>query len=183
MNNLPFNLIEAPRSDRPRIPPIINNLPLDSKAEILPKRKLSDFRIILSSRGLMALGFSHRWIKTVYAQGIIGPIEPPPGVASYLTGGGAIPGLLNFLSNIIKLIITGGGLFTLFNIILAGYSFLSAGGDSKKIEQAWAKIWQSVLGLTIMAGSFVIAIIVGWLLFKDPTAIVRPVIYGPGVSP
>ena len=88
-------------------------------------------------------------------------------------------GIVAFANNILKLIIVGAGLFAFINIIVAGYGFLSAGGDSKKVEAAWNKIWQSLLGLAFVAGSFVLAAIFGWLIFKDPRAILNPKIYGP----
>ncbi len=114
---------------------------------------------------------------------IFGKIEPPPGVSSYIglapQDNPSVPGLVQFLTTIIRLMIVGAGLFTLFNIILAGYAFLSAGDDSKAIANAWAKIWQSVLGLAIAAGSLVLAAIIGWLVFKDVGALLYPRIYGP----
>lgn len=107
-------------------------------------------------------------------------IQPPPGVNQYgdyndLTK----TGLMGFANNILKMLIVGAGLFAFINIIIAGYTFLSAGGDSKKVEQAWSRIWMSLLGLLFVAGSFVLAAIFGWLLFKDPTAILAPEIFGP----
>ena len=44
------------------------------------------------------------------------------------------------------------GIYAVFNFILAGYAFLSAGDDSKKVAGAWAKIWQTFLGLAVAAG-------------------------------
>jgi len=106
-----------------------------------------------------------------------GKINTPPGIDKYgpLTSGGAI----NFANNILKLAIVGAGLFAFINFISAGYTYLGAGGDVKKVTEATNKIWQSILGLVIVAGSFVLAAIVGWLVFKDPTAIISPKIYGP----
>ena len=72
-----------------------------------------------------------------------------------------------------------GGLFAFFNLVIAGYGFLSAGDDPKKIEAAWKKIWQSMLGLLFILGSFILAAIFGYLLFGDATAILKPKIYGP----
>ena len=114
----------------------------------------------------------------VFAQkDIIGQVTPPPGVRDY--GPLEKGGLINFANNLIKLIIVVAGLYTLLNLILAGYAFMSAGGDSKKIEDAWAKIWQSLVGLLIIAASFLLAALFGWLLFGDVTAILSPKIYGP----
>ncbi len=89
-------------------------------------------------------------------------------------------GLVGFLNNIIRLLIVVGGLFAFFNLILAGYGFLSAGDDPKKMGAAWAKIWQSMIGLLFIVSSFVLAAIFGFLLFGNPTAILKPTIYGPG---
>lgn len=105
-----------------------------------------------------------------------GSVAPPPGVVKY---GNFSTGLMQFVNNVLYVIIIGAGIFALFNIILAGYNFLSAGGDSKKIEQAWGRIWQSLLGLVFVAGAFVLAAIFGWLIFGDPKVILNPKIYGP----
>ena len=108
---------------------------------------------------------------------IIGKVTPPPGIAKY--GGIEAGGLISFLNNLIKLVVVVAGLYTLLNLILAGYQFISAGGDPKGVQTAWAKIWQSLVGLLIVASAFVLAAIFGWLLFGDPGAILKPQIFGP----
>jgi hydrogenase-4 membrane subunit HyfE len=104
----------------------------------------------------------------------IGPISPPPGSANY-----GVEGIVPFLNNIIKLLITVAGIYVLFNLIIAGFQFINAGGDPKNVEKAWNKIWQSLIGLLIIAGSFVLAAIFGYLIFGDATAILSPKIYTP----
>src|SRR3989344_3566958 len=94
-----------------------------------------------------------------------GTIAPPPGVASF---GGGLGGLPAFLNVIFKTL-----------IIIAGYTFLSGAGDPKKIQDSWAKIWQSIIGLTVAAGSFVLAALLGLLLFRDSNAILQLRIFGP----
>jgi hypothetical protein len=109
--------------------------------------------------------------------GFIGTVNPPPGVSAY---GTVLPtGLSSFLSNIVKLLIAVAGIYAFFNFVLAGYAFMSAGGDPKKIADAWAKIWQTIIGLLVAAGAFVIAGIIGKILFDDPFALVRLRIFGP----
>lgn len=112
---------------------------------------------------------------------LFGSVDAPPGVSEYLpySYGGAVPGLVTFMSNLVKLIIVIGGLYAFLNLVLAGFGFISAGGDAKKIADAWGKIWQSLIGLLIMAGSFILAAIFGWLLFQNPAFILSPQIYGP----
>lgn len=70
--------------------------------------------------------------------------------------------------------IVAGGIYALFNLVLAGFAFLSAGNDPKKVEGAWAKIWQTLLGLAFIAGSFVLAAIFGKLIYGDYNAILSP---------
>ncbi len=105
-----------------------------------------------------------------------GSVAPPQGIAQY---GDFQTGVVKFTNVLLKLIIGAAGLFAFFNIIIAGYTFMSAGGDAKKVEQAWSRIWQSLLGLLFVAGSFVLAAIFGWLIFGDARAILVPTIYGP----
>ena len=115
---------------------------------------------------------------------IIGQITPPapfknvPGQYGGLQYEGG--GLIGFFNNIVKLLIAVGGIWAFLNLVLAGYSFMSAGDDPKKMTAAWQKIWQSMLGLLFILGSFVLAAIFGYLLFGDPRAILNPKIYGPG---
>ena len=108
---------------------------------------------------------------------IFGQVNPPPGVSRWgsLTSGG----LVNFLNSILRLLIVIGGIWTLLNIILAGYQFLSAGGKPEEMQKAWAKIWQSLMGLIFIAGAFVLAAIFSLIVFGDWKVILRPQIFGP----
>lgn len=115
--------------------------------------------------------------KTIFAAGVFGDIKAPPGVDKYTGTQGE--GFFLLLNNILKLIIVAAGIFALLNFIIAGYEFMSAGGDTQKINKAWEKIWQSILGLVVTAGAFTVAAVVGQLIFKDPGAIINPKIYGP----
>jgi len=109
--------------------------------------------------------------------GFFGEISPPPGIANY--GEGLADGPMKFANNLLKFVIVIAGLYAFINLIVAGYDFLGSGGDAKKVKSAWEKIWQSLLGLAFVAGSFVLAAVFGWLIFRDPMAILNPKIYGP----
>ncbi len=114
-------------------------------------------------------------MKLLIAQGSpLGKVSPPPSIVKF--GGVEQGGIGNFLNIIIKFLIVGAGIYALINLILAGYAFMSAGDDPKKMAGASAKIWQTLLGLAIAAGAFVLAAIFGQLIFKDPTFILNPTI-------
>jgi len=88
-------------------------------------------------------------------------------------------GLIHFLTNVLSLVFVVAGLFAFVNLILAGFQFMSAGGDSKAIEKAMSKIWQSLIGLILVVGSFALAALFGYLLFGDAGFILNPKIYTP----
>ena len=88
--------------------------------------------------------------------------------------------LVTLLNNVLKTISALAGVYVLVNFILAGYDFFGASGNPEKIALAWAKIWQSVLGLVIVLGAFIIAGVFGYVIYGNPTAIISPTIYGPG---
>lgn len=89
--------------------------------------------------------------------------------------------LVTLLSNILKTASALAGVYVLINFIMAGYDFFGANGNPEKISGAWAKIWQSVLGLVVILGAFILAGVVGYIIYGDPTEIISPSIYGPGV--
>lgn len=85
-------------------------------------------------------------------------------------------GLFLFLGNIFKLVGTIAGIYIIIQFITAGFTYISADGDPKKIQQAWEKIWQSILGIIIIASSFIIAAIIERF---TGISILTPKIYGP----
>lgn len=113
---------------------------------------------------------------------IIGTIKNPlPAVYQNLGGSSSGPGgLILFFSNVLRLVFVFAGIYAFFNFLIAGFQYMSAGGDSKALEGAWARIWQSLWGLVIVVGSFALAALFGQLIFGNPTFILNPVIYGPG---
>lgn len=92
-----------------------------------------------------------------------------------------IPGtLIGLLNNILRLVFAVAGIYAFLRIVIAGLGFINAGGDPKKIEQAWNSIWQAILGLIIVVGSIALAALMGLILFGNAGAILNPQIYGPG---
>jgi len=95
----------------------------------------------------------------------------------YTSTGGE--GLYQLAQGLLLFVIVIAGLFTFWNIIQAGFMFLSAGSEPKNIGKAWDKIWQSIVGLLIVAGSFILAGIIGYLIFGDVTALLTFRVFGP----
>jgi hypothetical protein len=103
-----------------------------------------------------------------------GLVEPPSPLKNFNTLEGGGGGQL--LTIILRLMLIIGGLYALINLLLAGYAFLSAGDDPKKIQGAWSKIYMTLIGLAVMAGSFVLAALFGQLLFGNSDALLNPLI-------
>lgn len=89
-------------------------------------------------------------------------------------------GLILFFSNILRLIFVAAGIFAFINLIVAGFQYMTAAGDTKALTAAWSRIWQSLVGLIIIVGSFALASLFGYLIFGDAGFILNPKIYGPG---
>jgi len=87
-----------------------------------------------------------------------------------------VQGFFDFISIIFKLAGTAAGLFFIVKIIIAGFGYLSASGDEKKIAAAWATIWQSIIGLIIVSSAFIIAGVIGYIFNIN---ILNPTIEGP----
>ncbi len=82
------------------------------------------------------------------------------------------------LSNILRLVFIGAGIFALFNLITAGFQYMNSGGDSKQLVAAWNRIWLTLFGLIIIVGSFAFAALIGYVFFGNPTYILQPMLYG-----
>lgn len=104
---------------------------------------------------------------------LFGKINPPTGVTP------GVSGLGNLISTVLRLLVIAGGVWALFNFIIAGYQFIQAGGDSKAVSAAWARIWQSLVGVIIITASFLFAAIIGQIFFGSPTAILSPKLITP----
>ncbi len=111
---------------------------------------------------------------------IVGEIKTDILPQAYRSVTGNPGGFVLFLSNVLRLFFVVAGIYAFFRLIIAGYGFMTAGGDAKKIGEAWTSIWQSLLGLAIIVGSFALASLFGQLIFGDPGFILSPKVFGPG---
>ncbi|MFC1625590.1 hypothetical protein ACFL1Q_00910 [Patescibacteria group bacterium] len=105
---------------------------------------------------------------------VFGTIKLPVEITEKYPEGVQGGALGTFLNIILRTLVIGAGVYALINLVLAGYAFMSAGDDEKKIQGAWAKIWQTLLGLAFTAGAFVLAAIFGQLIFGQWDFILNP---------
>jgi hypothetical protein len=84
------------------------------------------------------------------------------------------------LTNILRLVFVVAGIYAFINFILAGFQYMGAGGDAKAMNAAWSRIWQSMMGLVLIVGSFALAALFSQLFFGDASFILNPKLYGPG---
>lgn len=104
---------------------------------------------------------------------IFGAVEAPPGVELF-NGPENDIGVVPFFSNLIKVFLIIAGLFGMFNIIAAGYTYLSSAGNAKATETAMNQLTYSLIGLILVVGSFTITSIISYLLFGDASFILNP---------
>lgn len=114
------------------------------------------------------------------ASSVFGKINAPEAIDKYGALGGSGPGLAGFISNMIIFVTVVGGLWALFNIILAGFTLVNSGGDSKKVGEMSNKITMTFLGLLVMVAAPLLAALIGQFLMGDPTFFLKPVFKGPG---
>lgn len=108
----------------------------------------------------------------------IGTIDTPPGVAEYQAAAkaetGADIGIIYFISNLIKIFAVVAGIWTIFNVVLAGYIYLTGSGDAGAHEKVRTQITNSVIGLVLIVLSFTAGGLIGFFFFGDATFILQP---------
>jgi len=112
------------------------------------------------------------------ASKFFGEITIPPQIAEKYPGGFE-EGIGTLISTLLRALIVIAGVYAVINLVIAGYGFMSAGDDPKKVQAAWSKIWQTLMGLAIAAGAFVLAAIFGQLIFGEWEFLLMPVIPTP----
>lgn len=110
---------------------------------------------------------------------LFGVVEPPAGVRDRF-GTDPTAGIGRLIQLGFNVLILIGGIYALLNFILAGYAFLAAGDNPKGIETAWAKIYQTIIGLVVLVGAFLIAAVVGLLVYGRADALLNPTLTVPG---
>lgn len=108
-------------------------------------------------------------IRTVHAAtDVVGVIDVPAGVPSATTD------TTNIISAFIRFIVVIAGLFALLQFLAGGLAYITSAGDKGKLTEAQNRIQMSLVGLIIIAASFLIIAIISQVLFGDFTAILAP---------
>ncbi len=122
-------------------------------------------------------------IPTQNLEKSVGVIAPPPGVdkqiaAAGMTGSNNIA-IFYFISNLLKIGLALMGIWVLFNFVLAGYSYITGGGESKAAEEVKTKLTMSFIGLVLIVAAYTIVAVLSLVLFGDAGFILNPQIEGP----
>jgi len=100
------------------------------------------------------------------------PIAPTgglvgPGPTAPTTSSGIGESLAHIVSVVIGLFTLVAGLWFLFQLILGGYSYMSAGGNKEKAQAASQKITQALTGLVIVVLAIFVVNLLGYILNID----------------
>jgi hypothetical protein len=100
---------------------------------------------------------------------IIGTITTPPQLrATSITDTG------DLISIIIKLLVIIAGLFSLWQFLTAGLTFISSNGDKNKIAQSTNKLNMAIIGLVVIGASFLITAILSWVIYGKVDIFLNP---------
>ncbi len=72
--------------------------------------------------------------------------------------------LAKVITNALGAMTIGAGIWFLFQAIIAGYNYLSAGGDKTKIENAGRRLTNSLIGLVLVAAAYGLLALIGTFL-------------------
>ena len=89
------------------------------------------------------------------------PVFAAPLTTDPTTGVVTIQGLETLFTNVVNAVIALSGVALLLMFIVGGFSFMFAGGDQKKMEQARGTITNAIIGLVIIVAAFLILKIIG----------------------
>jgi len=78
-----------------------------------------------------------------------------------------VTGVVDTVSSIIGVMTTAAAIWFLLNVLFGGYEWMSAGGDTKKIETARSRITNAFIGIVIVVGSWSLLAVTGQFLGFD----------------
>ena len=109
---------------------------------------------------------------TESVQDIIGKVSPP--IQAQAFKGTPEQGIIKLINVALQAVLIIAGLFTLINFIQAGYGYIMAGGDSKKVAEANSRITYTAVGLIIIVLTPLLAAVIGIAIFGQWDALLNP---------
>lgn len=102
----------------------------------------------------------------------------PFGAKTATSGTAALSQIASTISSIIGFMTIAAGIWFMFEMLFAGYEWISAGGDAKKLETARERLTHGFMGLLIVVGAWALLAITGQflgtdLLITNPGAIIQ----------
>lgn len=94
------------------------------------------------------------------------------------SGAQALTQVTGVVSGIIGLLTVCASIWFMFEMLFAGYEWISAGGDTKKLETARQRITHGFMGLLIVVGAWALLAVTGQflgydILISNPGAIIQ----------
>lgn len=109
-------------------------------------------------------------VSPAFAQDIVGKIVAPGTIVDSPDKVGP------FIGTVITFLTVVAGLYALIQLMLGGFGFITSAGDKGKVKESTDRMLYSVIGLVVIAMSFIIASIVGRLLFGPGFNILTPIL-------
>jgi len=111
----------------------------------------------------------------------LGGVSVPRGVISFNVAAGGINsgiGIIAFISNLLIIFTIIAGLWVLVNILRAANMFITGMGDPGTYQKVQELATMSGIGVAIIAGAYILAGLIGLVLFGDATYILNPKLDG-----
>lgn len=118
-------------------------------------------------------------------QAVLGGIEIPVGVWQYTPIGlqtSESIGIVGFASVLLKVFTIICGLWFMFNVIFAGFLFISSSTDSATFGKVKDSLYFSLIGLFLLAIAYMVAGVIGTIFFGNAGFILNPTLTQAGTT-
>ncbi len=107
-------------------------------------------------------------------QEVIGRVTVPMGINFYSLYSGSSIGALSFINTLLTVFFAICVVWFLINLVLTGAKIVSNPGDAKAMEELKEALTYPIIGMIILAASFLISTLIGIFFFGDANFITNP---------
>lgn len=107
-------------------------------------------------------------------QEVIGRVNVPLGISFYSLYSGSSIGILSFFNTLLIIFFSICVVWFLINLVLTGAKIVSNPGDAKAMEELKEAITYPIIGMVVLAASFLISTLIGIFFFGDANFITNP---------